>query len=108
MGQGIVGHVAEARRPLVVSDVSENKMHLKAIQDAVGFTARNLVALPIVIRGRIYGVLELLNRIGENDYTPADVELLTYACEMAAKAIEARLMIAWSAKRRARGEGEAA
>ena len=53
----------------MVSDVAENKMHLKAIQDAVGFEARNLVAVPIVIRGRIFGVLELLNRIGEHDFT---------------------------------------
>lgn len=108
LGQGIVGHVAESRRPLVVSNVAENKMHLKAIQDAVGFEARNLVAIPLVIRGRIYGVVELLNRIGETDYTPSDVDLLIYACEMAAKAIEARLMIAWGARRRAKGEGEAA
>jgi GAF domain-containing protein len=115
MGQGIVGHVAESRRPLVVANVAENKLHLKSIQDAVGFETRNLVAVPIVIRGRIYGVLELLNRVGEPDYTPADVELLAYACEMAAKAIEARLMIAWSAKSRTgrpegknEGEGEAA
>ena len=85
MGQGVVGHVAESRRPLVVSNVAENKMHLKAIQDAIGFEARNLVAVPILIRGRIFGVLELLNRIGEPDYTSADVEILNYACEMAAQ-----------------------
>jgi GAF domain-containing protein len=106
MGQGIVGHVAESRRPLVVANVAENKMHLRTIQDAVGFAARNLVAVPIVIRGRIYGVLELLNRVGEPDYTAADVELLSYACDMLAKAIEARLMIAWSSKSRLQGKKE--
>jgi GAF domain-containing protein len=108
MGQGIVGFVAESRRPLVVANVNENRMHLKAIQDAVGFETRNLIALPIVVRGKIYGVLELLNRVGEADYTPADVELLSYACEMAAKAIEARLMIAWGAAARRRSGSEAA
>jgi GAF domain-containing protein len=110
MGQGIVGHVAESRRGILVSNVGENKLHLKAIQDAVGFETRNMAAIPIVIRGRIYGVLELLNRIGEPDYTNSDLELLNYACEMAAKAIEARLMIAWGAQRRssAAGNGEAA
>ena len=100
MGQGIVGHVAESRRPLIVSDVSGNERHVKEIQDAVGFKARNLVALPIIVRGRIYGVMELLNRIGESEYSPTDVEFLTYVCEMAAKAIEIRLMISWSTQRR--------
>jgi GAF domain-containing protein len=95
-GQGIVGYVAESRLPLVVDNVPENKVHLKSIENAVGFEARNLVAVPILIRGRLYGVLELLNRIGEPNYSSADLELLTYLCEMAAKSIEARLMIAWS------------
>jgi GAF domain-containing protein len=108
MGQGIVGHVADSRRPLVVSNVAENELHLKAIQDAVGFETRNLVAVPIIIRGRIFGVLELLNRIGEPDYTGADVELLNYACEMAAKAIEMRLMIAWAAQLANKQGGKAA
>jgi signal transduction protein with GAF and PtsI domain len=99
MGQGIVGHVVESRRPLNVSNVAENQVHLKAIAEAVGFETRNLLAMPIIVRGRIYGVLELLNRIGEPDYSAADVELLTYICEMAAKAIEVRLMLAWASRR---------
>jgi GAF domain-containing protein len=98
MGQGIVGHVAESRRPLLVDNVAENKLHLKAIQDAVGFETRNLVAVPLIVRGKIYGVLELLNRIGEANFLPSDVELLNYTCTMAAKAIEVRLMLAWAAQ----------
>lgn len=108
MGQGVAGHVAESRRTLVVSNVAENKMHLKAIQDAVGFEARNLIAVPILIRGRTFGVLELLNRMGEPDYSATDVEILNYACETAGKAIEARLMIAWGAQKRAGRNEDAA
>jgi putative methionine-R-sulfoxide reductase with GAF domain len=96
IGQGVAGHVAESRQPMVVDNVVENKEHLNAIAKAVGFETRNLVALPVVIRGRIFGVLELLNRIGEANYSVNDVELLTYLSGMAAKAIEVRLMISWS------------
>ena len=96
MGQGIVGHVAESKQALVVSDVEENRVHLKAIEKAVGFETRNLVAVPILIRGRIFGVLELLNRVGESTYTAADVELLGYIADAAAKSIECRLMLAWA------------
>jgi GAF domain-containing protein len=102
LGQGIVGYVAESRQPLVVSNLEENKHHLKSIEKAVGFETRNLVAVPIIVRGRVYGVLELLNRVGEPDYTAVDVELLKYLCEMAAKAIEVRMMLAWS-----RSQGQA-
>jgi len=97
-GQGIVGHVMESKLPLVVDNVPENKVHLKSIERAVGFETRNLVALPIVIRGEVYGVAELLNRVGEVNFTSSDVELLVYICQMAAKAIEIRLMISWASQ----------
>jgi len=98
IGHGIVGYVAESKHPLIVNDLEENKIHLKAISKSVGFEARNIVAIPIIIRGKLYGVLELLNRVGEDGFTAGDLELLTYYCDIAAKAIEIRLMIAWSAK----------
>ncbi len=95
MGKGIVGHVAESRQPLVVSNAAENERHLTAIADAVGFQVRNLVALPIVVRGQVFAVVELLNRIGEGNYSDSDVELLSSLCDVIARAVEVRLMIAW-------------
>ncbi|MEK6579841.1 MAG: GAF domain-containing protein [Bdellovibrionota bacterium] len=113
MGKGIVGYVAESRQPLVVANVKENEVHLKSIQHAVGFETRDLIAIPIVIRGKVYGVLELLNRVGGDGYTPSDVENLTYLCDMAGRAIEIRLMLAWnnqsgSQTHQQQGQGSAA
>ena len=96
MGKGIVGYVAESQQPLVVANVKENEVHLKAVQHTAGFEARNIVALPIIIRSKVYGVLELINRVGEADFTKEDVELLTYMCANAGRAIEIRLMLAWA------------
>lgn len=95
-GQGIVGHVAESKNPVTVDNVEENRMHLKAIQDAVGFQTRNIVAVPIIIRGRVFAVLELLNRVGESDYSPSDVEFLIQLCASAASIIEVRLMLGYA------------
>lgn len=108
IGQGVVGHVAESCQPLVVGDLSENRIHLKQIGKAVGFEARNLVAVPIVIRGRIYGVVELLNRVGEKEYTENDADLMRYMCEMVSKVIEIRLIIAWGSRQKSREGGQAA
>lgn len=97
-GQGIVGHVAESKQPLVVNQVEENRVHLKAIQNAVGFETRNMLAAPILIRGKVFAVIEILNRVGEANYTPQDVEMITYFCNAAAKVIEARLTLNWALK----------
>ncbi len=104
LGQGIAGYVAESLQPLVVSNIKENRIHLKAIERAVGFETRNLVALPLVVRGKIYGVLELLNRIGEPDYTTQDLDLLTYLSETASRVLEIRMMIAWSRQKSKKAE----
>jgi GAF domain-containing protein len=103
MGQGIVGHVAESRQTLIVADAEANKLHLRSVAKAVGFDTRNLIAVPILIRGRVYGVLELLNRVGEPNFTTSDIEILNYFCEMAAKAIEVRFMLAWSIQNKQKG-----
>ncbi len=102
MGQGLVGHVAESRQPLLVDEINENNIYLKSIEKAVGFQARNVIAVPILIRGKVFGVIELLNRVGEETYTSQDLELLTYASNASAKAIESRLILGWSLQNRSK------
>ena len=114
IGKGIVGHVIESKQPLVVENVPENSVHLSTIAKAVGFDVRNLAAFPVLIRGRVFGVIELLNKVGEPDFGAGDIELLTYLTQMASKAIEVRLMLAWekqeqsSAEQTSEGMGRAA
>lgn len=98
IGTGIVGHVAESLQPYVETNPETNEIHLKSIGDAIGFKTKNIAAVPIVIRGKLFGVLELLNRIGEGGFSKEDVEILNYSAEKAAKCIEIRLMLAWAMK----------
>lgn len=99
LGKGIVGHVAESRRALSVEAIDENSVHLRAISDSLGFRVKCLVAIPLMIGGRIFGVIELINRVGEEKYSPADMDLLSYLAEQAGKAIEVRLQLAWALRR---------
>jgi GAF domain-containing protein len=96
MGTGIVGHVAESLQPYVETNPEENEIHLKTISDAVGFKTKNIAAVPVLIRGKLFGVLELLNHIGEDGFSKEDVEILVYAASQAAKCIEIRLMLSWA------------
>lgn len=95
MGKGIVGHVIESRQPLIVANVAENKQHLTAITQAVGFETRNMVAFPIFVRGKVFGVIELINRIGEDEFTEEDIDMINSINQLISKAIEIRMMMAW-------------
>lgn len=107
-GQGVVGHVAESRQTLLVSNVAESQVHLKSIEKAVDFDTRNLVAIPLLVRGRVYGVLELLNRIGEETFSAADVELLNQLSVYMAQAIDTRLTLGWALQQQQSTKGQAA
>lgn len=95
LGQGIVGHVAESGQALVVENIQDNKIHLKAVAKTVGFEVQNMVAVPILIRGKVFGVLEVLNRMGDEKFNRNDQEILEYFCVNLGKFIELRLMLAW-------------
>ena len=102
MGKGIAGHVAEAKQPFVTSNLEQNDVHLKSISKSVGFDAKSLLAVPILVRGKIFGVLELLNRVGEKEFSASDVELAMQVCGYVSKAIEVRLMLSWSLQSKAK------
>lgn len=95
-GKGIVSQVAESQQGIVVPNTQDNAHHLKLIGQMIGFEAKDLMAVPIIIRGKTYGVVELLNRTGGSTFTPDDLELLYDMIGYIAKAIEVRLMINWT------------
>jgi GAF domain-containing protein len=94
LGQGIAGFVCETQQPMALSSIDDSSVYLRSISNAVGFETKNMVAYPIVIRGVTFGCLELLNRLGEPQYTDADKEVLVTLCDYAAKVLENRLMLA--------------
>mgnify|MGYP003956049981 CR=1 FL=1 len=104
MGQGVVGHVLESRQPFLVNSVEDCEIHLKSITKIVGFEAINMIAVPIIVRGKSFAVIELLNRVGEDLYSDQDLEFIQYFCEMVSHAIEMRLVVAWNAKNQPSGE----
>jgi signal transduction protein with GAF and PtsI domain len=92
-GVGIVGHVAESRRPILLQDTESDSRYLKSLGTAVGFQGRNLMAAPIVVRGQVFCVLELLNRGGRPSFDEKDLDLFVMLSEMTGRAIEIRLML---------------
>jgi GAF domain-containing protein len=99
-GQGIAGFVCETQQPMVLSSVDDSSVHLSAISNAIGFEAKNMLAYPLVIRGITFGCIEVLNRLGEPQYTEADKEVMGAIAEYAARVIEQRLVMATLTKGR--------
>jgi transcriptional regulator with GAF, ATPase, and Fis domain len=98
---GIVGHVAESRQSLVIQDLDDSQMHLKAISMSVGFETKSCIAVPILIANQLYGVLEVFNKVGTGYFDLKDQQLLEDCIKMAAKVLEVRFFAAEILKRKA-------
>lgn len=82
LGQGIVGTVAQTRRPLRIADVSQDARYLPA-----STTVRSELALPLITKRRTIGVMDLGS--AQIDYFTREHErLLTSLADHLASAIE--------------------
>lgn len=92
--KGIVGHVAESKQTILLRDVDDSGMQLRAISMSVGFEAKSCLAAPILIANQLYGVVELFNKQGSVYFDEKDVQLLEAGLALAAKVLEVRFLMA--------------
>jgi GAF domain-containing protein len=87
-GQGIVGWVAANRQPQIVRDVRLDPRFFSGVDERFGFNTRSLVAVPIVPdESRVLGVIEVLNKVSDREFTQDDLDLLLVVAQLAAIAM---------------------
>lgn len=73
VGEGFVGHVAETAKMVYTNDVASHPLHYRQADVQTGFLTRSLLCVPLVFRGKVIGVLQLLNK-RDGDFDEADGE----------------------------------
>ena len=87
-GLGIAGQVAESGEPAIINDVSGVAYFLPEIDERFGFVTQSLVAAPLIARGRVLGVLEVLNKRSDDGFTKDDASVLAVLATLAALALD--------------------
>ncbi len=85
IGKGPAGRAVEKGVPVLISDAEKKRAELKKNYPFI--EVRSLLCLPILSKNRVIGVLQLLNRLGEDCFNAHDLQLLTNLVEQAALAI---------------------
>ena len=89
----VAGLAYQNVKPAVVNDVSSAAHHFKGADQAAEFQTRSVVAVPVIFKGEISGVLEAVNKTGSAYYTEEDITILETLASQAAIAIQnARMM----------------
>jgi signal transduction histidine kinase len=86
--KGIAGWVVTNRRPLIVNDVDKYERHYKAIEMDIDFKTDSLICVPLLAKGKIIGVLEVLNKRSGEHFNEEDLDILTTFAAQSATAIE--------------------
>lgn len=87
VGEGIAGWVAKHREPVVIPDVTKDKRFQGSFDKRSKFKTRNMVCVPVVIKGQVIGVLQAINRIG-GQFTQDDLGLFQLFSNQAAIALD--------------------
>ncbi len=87
VGQGIVGHVVQTGQPLIVYDVEKDPRYYAEVGRSVGFATRSILCVPLIVKDRVIGAIELMNKL-EGRFNQDDVDRLNAVAASVAIAIE--------------------
>ncbi len=79
---------AAEKKPLIVPDTQSDKRFSKKVDDVSSFRTRSIIALPIHYKGRITGVLEVLNIRDPHTFGSKDIEMLNVVADQIGIALE--------------------
>ena len=94
MEGSVAGWVAQTGEPLVVPDARKDprfRFSRKAEEQSTLITG-SILAVPLIARGKVIGVLEAINKKDGAEFTAEDIELLTVLGNQAAVAVQNALL----------------
>ena len=88
VGEGIAGFVAQSGRPMVVQDVRKEARFSPKFDEFTGFKTRSMICVPLTLRDKTTGVIQVINKKSGDPFTENDLELLTGMAQQIAVATE--------------------
>ena len=86
--KGIAGWVATHREALIVDDVNRDDRYYRNIAQDYDFTTTSILCVPLIAKGRVIGVLQVLNQEPGKYFNAEDQEILSTFAAQSAVAIE--------------------
>jgi signal transduction histidine kinase len=87
-GTGIVGRSVDNAQPIIANDVRHFENWSDTTDKQTGFVTKDLLVVPMQVKEKIIGVIEIINKRDGSPFTPDDQELLATFASQAAIAIE--------------------
>jgi diguanylate cyclase (GGDEF)-like protein len=87
-GEGIAGTVAQTGKPIFIPNVDQDPRFAARVDRITGFDTRSIIALPLIIRGEVIGVFEVVNVEEERFFREKYLPHLTILADYVAIAVD--------------------
>ncbi|OJF77613.1 MAG: Fis family transcriptional regulator [Treponema sp. CETP13] len=84
----LAGWVIKNNKTLIVNDVPSDPRYMSEIKKKTGYLTKNMIAVPLRVNNIPIGVVELLNKAGQQDFTQSDREIIELLCIQASIAYQ--------------------
>lgn len=84
VGEGIAGSVVREKHSKFVPDTSKEPNFSTKVDEATGFQTRSIIAVPLIFRDHVFGVIEVVNKLDGNAYSVEDHIVLRTIADFAA------------------------
>lgn len=88
VGEGVAGWVVQTGQAMVVHDVRKEKRFSDKVDRLTGFHTRSLICVPLTLRDKCVGAIQVLNKKSQEPFSDADLEILTSMSQQIAVAME--------------------
>lgn len=93
VGVGVAGWVAEKKNPLSIPGDGDQEKIFKVADSKTGFKTKSILCVPVMLDGKLTGVLQVLNKKGSERFSDDDLYYLDTVSNQAAIAIRNSTMV---------------
>ncbi|MBO4404109.1 MAG: GAF domain-containing protein, partial [Treponema sp.] len=72
----IAGWVYKNKKSQIINSVKDDERFNDAVQIKTNYITRNMIAFPMIVEDECLGVIELLNKADDSDFTVSDMGIL--------------------------------
>lgn len=87
-GEGVAGWISETGQALIIEDVQKDSRFSDRVDRYTGFVTKSIIGVPLKSNGKVFGVIELINKLDGELFSPYDLKILTTIADFSAIAIE--------------------
>jgi sigma-B regulation protein RsbU (phosphoserine phosphatase) len=88
VGQGVSGWVAATGQAALIPDAYADERFDPSTDQATGYRTRSILCVPLMVRDRLIGVSQLINKLSGEAFTQEDLELFRLLSAQVAIAVE--------------------